>query len=177
MVGCIHGNECAGTAVAQRLLTLRPPQRVDLWIIPNLNPDGTAQGSRGNAHEVDLNRNFPWHWQRLYGLYDSGPWPLSEPESRIAYKLIKKLHPTLSIWFHQHLRLVDESGGNITTERRFATLVGFRLTRLTREPGSVTSWQDNALGGNAFVTELGTGRLRPAAIARFAHAVLTVSQP
>jgi protein MpaA len=175
VVGCVHGNECAGTAVTAQLLTLRPPERVDLWIIPNLNPDGAARGSRGNAHGVDLNRNFPWRWRPLHGLYDSGPRPLSERESRIAYRLIMRLRPTLSIWFHQHLNLVDESGGNITIERRFATLVGLRLSRLAREPGSITSWDDHSLASTAFVVELGAGPLDPAAAARYARAILTIS--
>ena len=175
VVGCIHGNECAGTAVIEQLLILRPPQRVDLWTIPNLNPDGAARGSRGNAHGVDLNRNFPWRWKPLYGLYDSGPRPLSEPESRIAYKLILQLQPALSIWFHQRLNLVDESGGSIAIEQRFATLVGLRLARLTREPGSITSWEDHTLAGTAFVVELPAARLRPTDAARFARAILTIS--
>lgn len=176
VVGCVHGNECAGTAIAKRLLTLRPPPGVDLWVIPNLNPDGAARGSRGNAHGVDLNRNFPWHWQPLHGPYDSGPRPLSEPESQIAYKLIMQLHPALSIWFHQHLSVIDESGGTITIERLFATLVGLRPARLTREPGSITSWQDHTFAGTAFVVELRAGPLDPVAAARFARAVLTISR-
>ena len=175
VVGCVHGNECAGTAITERLLRLAPPTHADLWIIPNLNPDGAARGTRGNAHGVDLNRNFPWHWRPLHGTYDSGPRPLSEPESRIAHNLILQLRPTLSIWFHQHLDLVDESGGNIATERRFATLVRLPLARLTREPGSITSWENHTLAGTAFVVELPAEQLPPAAAARFAHAVMTIS--
>jgi len=116
VVGCVHGNECAGTGITERLLGLAPPTQVDLWIIPNLNPDGAARGTRGNAQGVDLNRNFPWHWRPLHGIYDSGPRPLSEPESRIAENLILRLHPAISIWFHQHLDLVDESGGSVAIE-------------------------------------------------------------
>ena len=175
VVGCVHGNECAGTAITEHLLGLAPPALVDLWIIPSLNPDGAARGTRGNAHGVDLNRNFPWHWRPLHGTYDSGPRPLSEPESRIAHNLILQLRPTLSIWFHQHLDLVDESGGGIATERRFATLVRLPLARLTREPGSITSWENHTLAGTAFVVELPAGQLHPAAAARFAHAVMTIS--
>jgi murein peptide amidase A len=176
IVGCIHGNECAGTAITARLLTLRPPAQVDLWIIPNLNPDGAAQGRRGNAHGVDLNRNFPWQWRPLHGTYYSGPRPLSEPESRIAHNLILQLHPAVSIWFHQHLNLVDESGGSIATERHFATLVRLPLARLTREPGSITAWENHTLAGTAFVVELPAAQLPPAATARFARAVMTISR-
>ena len=145
------------------------------WRLSPQPPDGAARGSRDNAHGVDLNRNFPWHWQRLYGLYDSGPRALSERESRIAYKLILRLRPAVSIWFHQHLAVVDESGRSLGIERRFATLVGLPLARLTREPGSITSWQDHTLPGAAFVVELPPGLLSPAAARRFVRAVLAVS--
>ena len=63
VVGCIHGNEPAGIAVATRLRRARPVAGIDLWVIDDLNPDGVAAGTRQNAHGVDLNRNFPWRWQ------------------------------------------------------------------------------------------------------------------
>ena len=176
IVGCVHGNECAGTGITERLLGLAPPTQADLWIISNLNPDGAARGTRGNAHGVDLNRNFPWHWRPLHGIYDSGPRPLSEPESRIAENLILRLHPAISIWLHQHLDLVDESGGSVAIERHFASLVGLPLARLTREPGSITTWENHTLAGTAFVVELPAGKLPPATAARFAHAVLAISR-
>jgi murein peptide amidase A len=71
VVGCIHGNECAGIAIARRLERMPPPKGVDLWIVESLNPDGAAAGSRGNARGVDLNRNFPVGWRPLGGLFDS----------------------------------------------------------------------------------------------------------
>jgi protein MpaA len=75
-------------------------------LVPDLNPDGVAAGTRQNAHGVDLNRNFPWHWRPLSGVYASGPHALSEREARIARGLILRLHPRLTIWFHQHLDMV-----------------------------------------------------------------------
>src|SRR5690242_4812994 len=84
IVGCIHGDESAGIAIARQLSTGRPPPAASLWIIPDLNPDGVAAGTRQNARGIDLNRNFPWHWQQLGVLGDlqySGPRPLSEPEA------------------------------------------------------------------------------------------------
>src|SRR5581483_11718720 len=86
IVGCIHGNEQAGIAIARWLAATPPPKGVDLWVVPVLNPDGVAAGTRGNGEGVDLNRNFPWRWRRLEGVYFSGPRPLSEPESRVAYR-------------------------------------------------------------------------------------------
>jgi murein peptide amidase A len=59
VVGCIHGNETAGIAIARALERLSPND-LDLWIVPDTNPDGVAAGRRHNAHGLDLNRNFPW---------------------------------------------------------------------------------------------------------------------
>jgi len=177
VVGCIHGNETAGIAIANRLLRISPPRELDLWIVPVLNPDGVAARTRGNAHGVDLNRNFPWRWQRLSGLFYSGPRPLSEPESRIAFRLIKRARPRISIWFHQHMDLVDESGGNARIERRFAALVRLPLARLTREPGSVVGWENHIRRrATAFVVELHAGSPSPAAVRRYARAVVAVGR-
>lgn len=175
VVGCVHGNECAGEAITRRLLELKPPANIDLWIIPNLNPDGASHGTRGNARGVDLNRNFPWNWQALSGVYYSGQHPLSEPEARAAYRVIKRLRPAVSIWFHQHLDVVDQSGGSVAIERHFATLVGLPLARLAREPGSITTWENHVIGGTAFVVELPAGQLQPAAATRFANAILDIA--
>jgi murein peptide amidase A len=177
VVGCIHGNERAGIAIATRLARIRPPLELDLWLVPILNPDGAVAGTRGNAHGVDLNRNFPWRWERLSGLFDSGPRPLSEPESRAAARLIERTRPQISIWFHQHLDLVDQSGGDVGLERRFAALVGSRLARLPREPGSVVGWENHTLRKTtAFVVELPAGSLEPVIVGRYAHAVLSISE-
>lgn len=173
VVGCIHGNEPAGIAVADWLIHSALPRELDLWVVPDLNPDGVAAGTRGNDNGVDLNRNFPWRWQRLSGLFDSGPRPLSEPESRIAFRLVRRLRPQVSIWFHQHLGVVDESGGKLAVERHFAAFAQLPLRRLVREPGSVVGWENHVLpGGTAFVVELPAGSLPPTAVRRDAHAVI-----
>lgn len=176
VVGCIHGDETAGIAIARRL-EHTSPVGLDLWIVPTLNPDGAAAGTRGNAHGVDLNRNFPWHWKRLKGLVYSGPRSLSEPESRIAFGLIKRLRPQVSIWFHQPLDVVDESDATKVVARRFASAVGFSVARLAREPGSAVGWENHVLpGSKAFVVELPHRRLSTAAVGRFAWAVVAVGR-
>jgi len=176
VVGCIHGNECAGVAIAERL-ERTSPRGVDLWIVPVLNPDGRAADTRGNAHGVDLNRNFPWRWRRMTGFYESGPRPLSEPEARIAYRLISRLRPHVTIWFHQHLDLVWASGGDRRIERRFARLSGLPYHGLPPLAGSAVSWQNHALPGTtAFAAELPAGQLDRASVARLAGAVLAIAR-
>jgi murein peptide amidase A len=178
VVGCIHGNECAGTAIVDRLRRLGPVKATDLWLVPDVNPDGHAAGTRGNARGVDLNRNFPWRWRRLGGLYDSGSGPASERETRVAMRLIGRLRPKVTIWFHQHLNMVVLTSGNIGLQRRFARLAGLRVGRLPRYPGTATQWSNARFPGTtAFVVELPAGRLSPRATARLAHAVRAVAAP
>lgn len=179
VVGCVHGEECAGLAIADLLLEGDPPSVVDLWVVRSLNPDGAARERRGNAHGVDLNRNFPYRWKPLpRGRYYSGPRPLSEPESRIAAELIRRIEPDITIWFHQPLGVVDDSGGDLRIERRYARLVGMPLERLGRYPGSATGWQNHAFpGSTAFVVELPAGPLSSARARVFAGAVLELVGP
>ena len=163
VVGCIHGNERAGIAVADRLAHDRVRPHSSIWIVRDLNPDGVAADTRQNAHGVDLNRNFPYAWSPLGAPGDQqydGPRPLSEPESRIASALILRLRPRITIWFHQPEGVTDISG-DIRLQRRFATLSGLPLRRLPRYPGSATGWQDHRLPGTtAFVVELPAWRQR-----------------
>jgi murein peptide amidase A len=180
IVGCIHGNERAGISVARRLDATAVPRGIDLWVLDDLNPDGAAADTRQNARGVDLNRNFPYGWRPAGHPGDQqypGPRALSEPEARVAYHLILRLRPQITIFFHQPLGLVDESGGDARVERRFAQLSGLPLRRLTRYPGSAVGWQDHRVPtSTAFVVELPPGHLTPPSSARLARAVLVLAR-
>jgi protein MpaA len=178
VVGCIHGDETAGEAVTRRLRSATPPPGVALWLVDEFNPDGCAADTRQNAHGVDLNRNFPYRWRALpRGTYYSGPRALSEPEARAIHRFVLRERPALSVWYHQHATLVDESGGDPAIERRYAQLVGLPFKRFDRPPGSITSWQNHTFPGvTAFVVELPAGRLSSSATARHARAVLTLAR-
>ena len=49
VVGVIHGNERAGTAVVERLRRSRPPRGTALWLIEDANPDGSARRDRATT--------------------------------------------------------------------------------------------------------------------------------
>lgn len=175
VVGCIHGTEPAGRAVTRALRSRRPPAGTALWIVDAFNPDGCAAGTRGNARGVDLNRNQRTNWRRLDppgGTYYAGPRPLSEPESRAIRRLVVRIRPAISIWYHQHAALVNDSGGDRAIERCYARLVGLPYRRFSRPPGSITTWQNTAFHhSTAFVVELPGGSLAPASVRRHARAV------
>jgi hypothetical protein len=155
VVGTIHGDEPAGRAVTRRLLRLAPPRRSELWIVPDLNPDGRAAGTRGNSAGADLNRDFG---------------PFSQPETRIARALIRELRPWLSVWFHQPQGLVRAYGPSVAVGRAYARLARARYRTLAWPPGTAARWQ-NSIGQRSFVVELPRGRLRARAAARHVHAI------
>jgi len=173
LVGCIHGNECAGVAILSALARLRVRTGVQLWLIRELNPDGTAADTRQNADGVDLNRNFPFQWQPVSNpTYYSGPRPLSEPETRAVVKLIRTIRPAITVWYHQHMDLVDMAGGDRGIARRYAHLAGLPATCLPFLPGTAPGWENHTLpGSTAFVVELPAGAVGPASLARHLRAI------
>jgi murein peptide amidase A len=180
VVGCIHGTECAGIAVARALDRQRLPADVDLWIIPNLNPDGFRRRTRQNARGVDLNRNFPAGWRaggRRWDFEYPGPRPASEPETRIAMRLILRLRPRTTIWFHQPQDLVRAWGESVPDARRYARLAGLSFRKLPWLPGSAPNWQNHRFPGtSSFVVELRAGPLSSAAADRLARAVVRLAE-
>jgi protein MpaA len=177
VVGCIHGTERAGLAITRALRRAVPPPGVQLLVLDALNPDGCARGTRGNAHGVDLNRNFPWGWRPLGGIFASGPRSSSEPETRAAEALILRERPSVSIWYHQHLDWVDlQRGSRLALMRRYARTTGMRAVRTPVLPGTVARWQNHRLPGRtAFVVELPAGRLRAGAVDAHVRAVLALA--
>ena len=173
LVGCIHGNECAGIRILSAVARTRPPAGVQLWLVAEMNPDGTAADARQNAHGVDLNRNFPYAWGPIADpTYYSGPHPASEPETRAAMALIRRIRPAVTIWYHQHMDLVDMAGGDNGVPRRYAQVSGMRATCLGIFRGTAPAWSNHLLPGTtAFVVELPAGPVGPVALTRHVRAI------
>lgn len=136
LTGATHGHELLTVLyaldAAERLLTeptlARYPSALDIWVVPELNPDGvwtTLYGdARGEARSgrkngaafqappsearrgVDLNRNFPYGWGEAGSSADPdawnhrGPEPASEPETRALMALAERYRFVASISFH-----------------------------------------------------------------------------
>jgi murein peptide amidase A len=184
VIGCIHGTECAADDLPGFGRGRRIPGSV--FYVPNLNPDGLAHGTRLNGRGVDLNRNFPASWEPIGTRWDlqySGPHPFSEPETRIAARLIRRLRPDVTIWFHQEAEpMVRAWDSSVPAARRLVRYL--RPVRYTPLPfrrlpwlaGTAPNWQNHRFPGSAsFVVELPPGPTPPddarrigAAVARLA---------
>ena len=179
VVGCIHGNECAGVAVTRALRSVTPPAGVQLLVIDRANPDGSAADTRGNAHGVDLNRNFPYGWRPLGGVYYSGQRANSEPETRALRAFIRRERPAVSIWFHQHLNFVIlQRGSSGPLMRRYARVAHMRTGHYPEVPGGGPRWENHILRrSSAFAVELAAGALPRWRVRANVRAVLVVAQP
>jgi murein peptide amidase A len=112
-VGGIHtGHEAVTVELAREMARLAWLGRVPvheglrLCIIPELNPDGLALGTRVNANDVDLNRNWPtqdWNPVAFHsedGEVSGGVRPLSEPETRALYDYVVARRPDVVVVWH-----------------------------------------------------------------------------
>jgi predicted deacylase len=107
----VHPIEWIGVEVLARwteALLAHPPTDRRVLLFPIVNVDGFVRVEhdlshgirrfrRGNAHRVDLNRNFPTHFKPLSLLKRMLPWtfrrgsaPLSEPETRAVVERIDR---------------------------------------------------------------------------------------
>ena len=181
VVGVIHGSEPAGLAVISQLRHLPLPPHVHLWLVPTVNPDGLAAGTRQNAHGVDLNRNWPTAWRHNgvpWDGYYSGPRPMSEPENRAMRAFILRIRPRLTIWYHQPLDVVYGSDPHVAVLKRYARLSGLPYRPLTVPRGAATRWQRRHFPSSpAFVVEFPAGPISTATARRNAKAVLALSVP
>lgn len=104
----IHGDEPESVALARRWLghlrghpELLKGRRVA--VIPLVNPDGLAVGTRANAKSVDCNRNFPArNWAKTSALerYWGGYAPASQPETRAVMRAVTLMEPDRVISIH-----------------------------------------------------------------------------
>lgn len=124
VLGGFHGNEPDGVNVCRSLLkylqsnpsALKGRQVI---IVPAVNPDGLAAGTRVNAHKVDINRNWSRNWRpkAAKDKYNPGPKPLSEPETQAVFKLLQQYPPDKVINLHQPLRCLNPTGTGIHMAR------------------------------------------------------------
>jgi len=160
LLGQMHGDEHAGVILARSIVHgRRAVEGINLWVVPTMNPDGLAAGTRRNAHGVDLNRNFPVRWIRQHGDYNSGRRPASEPETRAIMRFLKDVRPAYVVSFHQPLYGVDNSYSKTRAlAARLSTDLGLPLKAFNCNRGchgTLTQWFNKKLPGAALTVEYG----------------------
>lgn len=151
VVGGIHGNEPVSPPIVRALVEVAYPDDVAVWLVPELNPDGVAAGTRANATDVDLNRNFPWNWWPS----DGGPGPLSEPETAAVAQLVQDLQPTVVVWVHQPLGYVSSIGTTPDVyEQAWSQASGVPVRPDVTQHGGGESWTNLLVGFPSMLIEV-----------------------
>lgn len=151
VLGGVHGDEPQGAEVASKLveyIRLNHAEFADkhVVIIPRVNPDGLAAGTRANFNGVDLNRNMPAeNWQKTAGRYNGGTEASSEPETRILMSAINSVKPVLTISIHaisSGKQCNNWDGPAEQTAKTMAKFNGYppKATIGYPTPGSLGSW-------------------------------------
>ena len=162
MIGGLHGNEPVTPPTVRGLVEVRHADDVEVWLVPEANPDGVAAGSRCNANGVDLNRNFPWGWRAD----DGGLSPLSEPEAQAAADLIGRLAPDLVVWVHQPYGYVSSIGPtDAALEEAWAGAAGVPVRPDVTQHGGGESWTAFVAGIPSMLIEIDSWSATPEVVA------------
>ncbi len=133
LFGAIHGDEAVTQLMIERLadeLVERPPGR-ETWLVPCLNVDGVLAGTRNNANDVDLNRNFAsasWGTQRRPG-YNPGAAAEDQPETQALVALIEQTGAHRLIAAHAMYRMVNWDGCAEPLAQELAARCGYPVER------------------------------------------------
>ena len=155
IIACVHGNETSTPGVAHLLRAhlLKHPailQGRQIIIVPTVNPDGLQRKTRRNAHDVDINRNYPGTWRlpKRGEPFKPGPSPASEPETRAMINLVAKYPPKKIVSIHQPLKCMAFSGARSKNlAREMQKYNGFRITESVGypTPGGFGGYCENIL--------------------------------
>lgn len=174
--GAIHGNELGTKYLMDRWVqeleanARSIPGDKTVVVVPQINPDGVASGSRVNGRNVDLNRNFATSdWQKDITDVNNKPFPggggqspMSEPETRAIAVLAQRLRPIMIVSYHSIGGVVagNQAGNSVGMASTYSQLSGYQnVTGNTGETFdySVTGTADDwyaALGIPSLLVEL-----------------------
>jgi protein MpaA len=159
VLASIHGNEFGGTPLAWGFINyIQKDRRLlngrTILIIPVTNPDGYAAGTRENANEVDLNRNFPA--DNRINITEYGTQPLSEPEAVALKEVVQAHRPARVVSIHMPLSCIDYDGPGQEIAESMGRVCDLPVTKLGAHPGSLGAYVGETLGIPIITLELRT---------------------
>lgn len=162
VIGGIHGNEPVSPPAVRAMVGADIPADTEVWLLPLMNPDGSAIGTRCNANGVDLNRNFSWGWRADTG----GPAAFSEPEPTAAAALVERVAPDVVVWVHQPLGYVSSIGATPDSyEQAWAIAAGVPVRPDVTQHGGGESWTAFVAGYPSMLIEVSTYLATPEMVA------------
>ena len=140
------------------------PKEITLYILPSLNPDGDARihgvDGRVNDNGVDLNRNWPYRWEKNfvrsncwdYRKTTAGPYPASEPETAALLVFIVS-HPEIDALISYHAAALGIFAGGVP-EYKPSVLLAESIAKVStyqyppidigcKYTGNLTDWAAN----------------------------------
>ncbi len=116
ILGGVHGDEPEGVVCARGLLQKFIDEfqfKLNLTLVPEMNPEGVLLKTRGNSNKVDLNRNLPtkdWSPVAATVRYYPGPQPMSENENQALVQLIETEKPDVIFSLHSWKPMLNTNG-------------------------------------------------------------------
>ncbi|HET8884078.1 MAG TPA: M14 family metallopeptidase, partial [Candidatus Saccharimonadales bacterium] len=177
--GAIHGDEVSTKYLMDRWIQELEekardiPDHISVVVVPIVNPDGFALGSRTNVRNVDLNRNFATgDWQKDITTVNNQPFKggggktaMSEPETKALAALAQRLQPKVILSYHSIGGMVaaNQAGNSSALASTYARLSGYRnitgQSSTTFEyaiSGTADDWYAEVLGVPSILVELGS---------------------
>lgn len=176
--GAIHGSEISTKYLMdewidelERNFDSIPTDR-KVVVVPAINPDGLANGTRNNLHNIDLNRNFDtfdWETNTYSGsgqlvIGGGGSAPMSEPEAKAIANFTVKLMPRLTMSFHSAAgyAIGNQAGNSASLAQTYSNLVGYsNMTGVGGAfsypiTGTYDDWMRDRYGLTSVLIELST---------------------
>jgi hypothetical protein len=171
--GAIHGNEVSTRSLMNRWVddleanARSIPAGRSVIVIPQINPDGVASGTRTNGRNVDLNRNFGTSdWQTDITDVNNRPFPgggggspMSEPETQAIGSFVARMRPSLVLSYHSigGLLAANQYGRSNALAGTYSQLSGYRNT--TGQTGSTFEYSISGTADDYYGERLGVASI------------------
>jgi predicted deacylase len=175
--GAIHGNEVGTKYLMDRWVQELEangrsiPADKSVVVIPSLNPDGVAAGTRTNKRNVDLNRNFSVSdWQKDITDVNNRPFPggggeapMSESETKAIASFVRQQRPSFIMSYHSigGVLAANQAGDSVSRAAAYSQLSGYRnVTGQSAQTfdysitGTADDWYAETMGIPSVLVEL-----------------------